>query len=85
MDIILNDFQSDIWTLFPALGALGWEAYHGVETLHSSGRIFAAEISLPILSHFMWVWGQVFSHLCPFYLSQCGFFGKSLVTRLLFS
>ena len=59
--------------------------HRDVDTPRSSVRTFAAELFLCILSCHMWVHGQPFLHLCLSYPSQCGFFYKSLVLRLLFS
>lgn len=61
-----------IWVSLPSSGALGWRAWHGGKTL-CLGVTFAAEISLPNLSHCIWIWGPSFSCLHPSYQTQWDF------------
>lgn len=45
----------------------------------------ATKVTFPMFNHYLLVWGQPVSCLCPSYQTQSGFFFISLVTEFLFS
>lgn len=64
-DLSLADrITADVmWAPLSGSGALGWGSWHGFESPGSLSGTFVAEISLCILNHHLWEWGQAFSHL----------------------
>ena len=70
--------------LFPALVLWTGEPSLGFRPHTYQGEPFpAAEIPLQDLSYCLWKQHQPLLHFHPSYQSQCGFFCKSLVIRLL--
>ena len=73
-----------MWLPLAGSGVLGWGTWRGAETPSSSEGTSAAELSLQILNHHMWVQGP--TALSPSLLPvSMWLFFIILVTGLLFS
>ena len=60
--------------LFPAREPCTGGTGVGLGPLTPQGGTSAAEISLPILNHHMWIWDQPVPYLCPSYQFCCDIF-----------
>lgn len=66
-------------------GNLGWGAWHGARTLHSSGGELCSQVNFSILYCHMQVWDQPVPCLCPSHKSRGGLLWTSPAVGLLFS
>ena len=84
-DIIPADFQCQIICehLFSAVVLWAGKPGLGLTPHAPQGQLCSWDIP-PESQPGLWEWGQPFLGFCPSYHSECGFFCKSLVIRLLF-